>query len=597
MARRLGEQTAVGLVIDAEGIARFRRQLEQPWLARLWRRFLAFCDEPQSTASPADLAFAAVITGDPVRQAAAVAATEREARLSAAAWVHPEAGCMTLTGMHRAYALCLAVDWLWPVLIADQRQAILGSIIAHGIENLQPMPDGIRDAGDGLGRLLIARRLDRDDAFCLHPLDAQVNNWDLWFACGLYMAAALAERAWLQPAPGEPTLAWGLTSDPGYSLDTARIDRWRAIARERMDTALANQVGPDGDYGEGVNYAAYGGEALAVCLTMRLRLEGDDLYGPQVLAMPHWLRDQLAADPEFGVFNFNDARSEWRPAGALIAHITAQSRDPLHAGILHETLEHRDVAPHVLTFTALDTDIAAAPVSVRPQSLYARTGQYIRRDGDGRRARILAAQCGTHGGAHQHRDRGGFWLAAHGQRLLVDTGDCRYSKPPYPDFAETIAHNCILIDGRGQIGDNAAPVHGSVRQHQRTADGESITFDASACYDGIGEYLREFQVQPERIRIIDTVRFGDAAGAHSLTWLAQGYNADGRGYWTVTGATAVFHRPGVELHITFHAPPSSIRIDAAPLDGEPGGILRLAATHSGSRIETDLRIVAADEAI
>jgi hypothetical protein len=403
------------------------------------------------------------------------------------------------------------------------------------------------------------------------------------------MIAALAERAWLQPLPGEPTLAWGLSHDPGYALAAARVARWRGVAGERIDTALANQVGPDGDYAEGANYAAYGGEPLAACLAMRRRLEAVDLYAAGVQNMPLWLRDQVVADMDFGVFNFNDSLSACRPATVLLAQVTAYTRDPAHMGILREALDHADASPPLGALVALDASIEATPVVVSRCSVYQRTGQVIWRDGEGRAGRSFAIMCGAHGGAHQHRDRGGFWLSAHGQRLLVDTGDCRHMPVPDPDFADTIAHNCLLIDGRGQVIDYAAPVAGALVEHQHDEAGLRAVFAAGACYPGVADYRRALAIDRDSIRLTDTVAMADGS-TPALTWLGQGYNADGRGAWTVDGDTATFRRPGVQLRIRFHAPPTRVRVVVGAMDDSAGGILRLEATFAGPSVDARLTV-------
>jgi len=169
----LGAEVAVGLVAGPADFERLRATLGTEPVASLWRRFEGGIESALSRnggTAPAGLALAACVRKNHDWAGRAVADALNLAALPMTHWVHREAGCMSLEGVHNVENLALAVDWLWPVLNRAQREALLGALVAKSVENLTAMPCGIRDHKDGRGQLLFVRRLDPSDPHCLHPL-------------------------------------------------------------------------------------------------------------------------------------------------------------------------------------------------------------------------------------------------------------------------------------------------------------------------------------------------------------------------------------------------------------------------------------------
>ena len=583
---RLGEEVAVGLLAGPADFARLREARRQsPLMARLLERLeenLLKGNYPDHSFLPvAQYAFLSAL--DARKDLADRAITEALETVHKPHWIHHEAGCIGLMGMHYTQELCLAIDWLWPVLNRDQREALLGGVIAKSVENLSHTPPGVRDETDGNGQLLLARRLDVQDRFCLHPQPTSVNNWDIWFASSIYLAAALAERAWLHPDPAWPQLEWGHYYQVGYTLDAARVERWKALARERLTTALANQVGENGGYGEGPSYTSYGGMAITIGLSALERLEGLSLWSPGLLALPRWLRNQFVADLPFGVANFNDTAFSVKPGAPLLAHLAARSRDPEAQGFVLEALEQGWDALHPLTILGLATDLPAQPMTLPPATCYQPSGQVIWRTAQDRSGVFFATQSGAHGGAHQHKDRASFFLSAYGEHLLVDSGDGRYGEhlPNAPRFDATRAHNCVLIDGRGQIGDNANPVTGRVLEHRHEGNLSTALLDASDCHEGITSYHRRIVfLRPDLFIIADRVD----GKCENLTWVAQGYNRDGLATWESLDRSAVLTRPQARLHCIFLEPLAGIRLATGMLDNIQQALLRFEADVPGHAV-------------
>lgn len=594
MKPTLGDSVAVGLLAGPEDFERVRGRLSNGLMARLWLQLeAAVADPAKQTANLwiGDLAFAAAVSRRHDWATLAIDKALEIAHRPISSWIHPEAGCMTLTGMHYAHQLCLVTDWLWPLLNRDQREALLGAIVAKSLENQSRAPDGLRTEPGDRGILLFARRMDKNDPHCLHPRPEQVNNWDLWFSGGLFMGACLAERAWLKPDADWPRLKWGRYYDVGYALDAARIERWKGIARERIASAVAAQLGPDGDYAEGLAYAGYGGQALLIALTLLERRDGAALPS-SVFPLPRWARSQFVAGIGSGAANFNDSRIATGLPLFLLATLAARKRDPEIQGYAMEMLDRSIGTPDCLTLLGLDPAVPAKPVTLPDALCFNHTGTVIWRTAQDKSGVFFALKSGAHGGAHQHQDRNTFFLSAYGEHLVVDTGDSRYAKPPDPDFARTIAHNCLLIDGQGQFGDNNRPVAGRIVEHVHKDSVSTLLADATACYEGITACRRRVVfMRPDLIVMADRVD----GTCTNLTWLLQGYNPDGAAQWQCDRLKAALVRPAARLHVLFGQPVDGFAVTPGTLDGEAKAILRLAANVKGNRFLAVLVPVKADE--
>ncbi len=579
----LGETVAVGLLASSEEIARLREQRRMGLLAQLWQRYerlLPADGAEKGGMSTSSLAFAACVLQRPELASRATEQALEIVRTPWSAWIHPEAGCMTLAGMEKSIELSLTIDWLWPVLNRDQREALLGGLVAKSIENLSCAPEGFRNIDDR-GMLLIVRRMDCTDPHCLHKMSEQLNNWDTWFSAALLMAACLVERAFLLPAADEPALEWGHYYRVGYDIDAARIARWKEIALERIQGVIANQFGADGDYGEGISYLGYGGQPLMYAMRTAQRTAGVDLLTEGLAHLPYWARNQYLADPAFGVANFNDTKTYVKPTFHVYANLASRLQNSQVQGYLQEAMTINQDTPSPLDLLGVDPILPADPVVLPLDTCYQRTGEVIWRTTQTRDGLYFALQCGVHGGAHQHQDRGNFYLAAYGERLLVDAGDNRYLNPP-PKFVQGVsrAHNVILIDGRGQIGDNEHPVHGSVTDYRADDQRSTVLADATTCYADVAACRRRVVfMRPDLFVIADRVD-GDCA---RLTWLAQGYDVDGLASWSFDGRRAIFKRPQAHLHLYFAEPVARWECLSAEMDGQRKQMQHMEAAIDGAR--------------
>lgn len=596
MSAKLGESVALGLLADATDFSRLREHARIGLCARMWRRV-----EDQVSRwrkDPGD-GFSGSLTEmtlfAAVNRRADVASLAVERALELAAkpyWIHREAGCLGLLGMHHAHELCHVADWLWPILNRDQREAILGAVIAKAVENLSRAPNGVRDETDDKGQLLFARRMDKSDRHCLHPKPEQVNNWDLWFSSGLFMAARLVERAFLHPDPSWPKLEWGHYYDVGYTLETARIAKWKALAVERIHTAIATQIGPDGDYAEGISYAQYGGDSLLTALLVLSRA-GIDAFPPGLVNLPSWMRHQFIADIPFGAANFNDAKIRTAFPAPLLAHLASREKSPKIQAYAIEAIELQPGTPGHLTLLGFNPTLPAAPAPLEHAVFYQHTGAVFWRTSQTRDGLFFAMKSGAYGGAHQHQDRNSIFLSAYGEHLIVDTGDSRYANPPAsPHFGETRAHNCVLVDGRGQIGSNDNPTRGRIVEHRDEVAFATAIADATACTPGVEANLRRAVfLKPDLIMLADRVR----GKCDELTWILQGCNDDGSASWSVSGRHLILSRPLAKLHVFLSENIASVAIAPGTLDGAQQGVLRVEAIVPGKFVTAALAPVRFDE--
>ena len=578
----LGDAVAVGLLAGGEDFERLRRATRQGRLRGLWAAFLRRVTDKQASAGERALAAAVerrLDWAEPI-----VAEVTEWCRKPF--WCNHEAGVMSLGAMDLAREMALVVDWLWPILGRDSREALIGAIIARTIENTSRAPDGVRDE-DGRGQMLIVRRIDKDDPRCFHPLPHQANNWDLWFSGVLYMAAMLAERAWITPAAGEPKLEWGHYYDVGYTLDAARIARWKGIARERIQTAMDNVMSPDGVYREGISYAGYGGTALMLCLNLLSRHEGRNLFTGGVTRMPQWIHAMRPGDAAPGQFNFNDAKLTGVIPTGILLQIASHTNDPEHWALAMDALDSDRQTPQLLDMLAY-REQSAAPVPAMPSAAhYPEGGMVIWRSEASDGTIAFALQSGRHGGAHQHRDRNSFFLAAHGDRLIVDSGDGRHiaGSASNPTHDSTFAHNCVLIDGAEQFIDPAKPPHGEILEHADTGAMQTLLAEAGACYRGIRSCRRRVVfARPDVFVLCDRVD----GPCNELTWLLQGYNGDHLARWDVSGNMAVLRRAEADLHVFFATAPVRQAVGTGTLDGEHNGILRLESVFAGKGVNAIL---------
>lgn len=116
----------------------------------------------------------------------------------------------------------------------------------------------------------------------------------------------------------------------------------------------------------------------------------------------------------------------------------------------------------------------------------------------------VLARCSRYGSpSHQHADQGNFAVLAGGKALLAPSGTFgyRFGEDHHREWTvQTVAHNCILIDGVGQRKNSAEAV-GVILEFT----GSVAKFDLTAAYPMLTRYLRTLEFDRERliVRVID----------------------------------------------------------------------------------------------
>jgi hypothetical protein len=108
-------------------------------------------------------------------------------------------------------------------------------------------------------------------------------------------------------------------------------------------------------------------------------------------------------------------------------------------------------------------------------------GRLLSKNGSDRDACAVSFSCGSFAGFHDHSDRGSFTWFAERQWLIIDSGaDNRREEG---SAAQSIAHNTILIDGRGQaLSGNGHGVNGQIVDFQTCPVWDYIAGDIAEAY-------------------------------------------------------------------------------------------------------------------
>ena len=120
----------------------------------------------------------------------------------------------------------------------------------------------------------------------------------------------------------------------------------------------------------------------------------------------------------------------------------------------------------------------------------------------------VLARCSCYGTpSHQHADQGNFAVLAAGKALIAPSGSFGYifGEPHHRDWTQqTVGHNCILADGKGQPKDSAEAV-GVILDFQDDGRLCRAEFDLSAAYRMLTNYTRtlEFDREALLLRVTD----------------------------------------------------------------------------------------------
>lgn len=289
-------------------------------------------------------------------------------------------------------------------------------------------------------------------------------------------------------------------------------------------------VNDDGSTDEGGGYWAFGMEH-ALPLVEALRINAHRLPGALRWRSAHELEriPALAKTAYFPLYciegnsyvvNFGD--TEVGPADRMEAPLRCLAR--LYQDPHIQWLADRLASDSPLALIWHDPDLSALPpTDLQPSRAFHGAGWGIlRSDLEEPGGFLLATRAGHNAKTHSHRDLGTFILRAAGRGLIVDPGRPRYCDDYWIHGAftygrETIGHNCVLVDGEGQVA--GADQHAEITRLEDLGDRKYMTVEVRAQESGLALHRRAFEVMlgdPVTALISDEVRLSRRG---TITWL------------------------------------------------------------------------------
>jgi hypothetical protein len=367
--------------------------------------------------------------------------------------------------------------------------------------------------------------------------------------------------------------------------------------------AMLHMAGSDGSSTEGHQYWAYTTEALLRYTELARDLLGVNYYGSEWLkSVPDFIIYSTLPgfDKENCVMSFGDSHREYSSHGPthILYRLAAEYRNP-HAQWLAKEMERRGVGRDAYCTWAnllwYDETLEPAPLTSLPTFWhYDDIGWVTARSGWEDEAVMVGFKCGpmhghkaqryyesnrgaNHeiGGGHGHPDVNSFQIYARRRWLAIDP---MYERPKW-----TRTHNCILINGRGQLGEGqtwfdrdsvlAAGASSAMVKAEHTPACDYLVGDAMNIYPPEAD-LRKFcrhllYVRPDIVIVVDDLQTGTPA---LFEWLLQAETSVEK-----SGDEFEVTNAGVRMDVRFLLP---VKLDAT-IDGRT---LRAATERTSSAL-------------
>ncbi len=297
-------------------------------------------------------------------------------------------------------------------------------------------------------------------------------------------------------------------------------------------------LGFDGENNEGLGYWSYGTGLLVRFVELARYTVGVDLFQHPWLRRTARFPLYSAPDGGFGI-SFADTGS---PNHGLTGPVNRQ---------LVATLGAAAADPAALWYAGVPERHgrkAEIPLGIPQSQYYPHIGVTLFNTflPDGRENVAVGFHSGRYYAGHQHPDQNSFVINAYGEKLAIDGGYCDwYNSPHFKAYsARTVAHNTILVDGKGQAF------------HRFGADGRTTAFLDSPDFgyvagdaadpDIYGGALKRFDRQllflkPGVVIVADRL---EAERPSVFSWL---FHAQGEPPIAVAGNTFSVARPRARL--------------------------------------------------
>lgn len=237
------------------------------------------------------------------------------------------------------------------------------------------------------------------------------------------------------------------------------------MAHEKM-RCQSLALGPDGISPEGIMYGGYYTSYLIVNFMLADQLLGGDLCGttPWLTSYAGALHAQSLPRAFWksndAFFMQGDAHGNVFGLESVLRMIAAAARNETAQWMADQLLESGLIGAGTMTFLFHDPTVkAVAPADQAPFDCMPDFGIAIMRSDRSGKENAAAFKCSpnvghhaarrfTHplGGGHMHPNNGEIQIHAHGEWILVHPGYV---------YKDTAYHNTLLIDGRGQYGDQS----------------------------------------------------------------------------------------------------------------------------------------------
>ena len=452
--------------------------------------------------------------------------------LAAAAWLFQEPRLASLTTrlLDRAAS---AEKWVAPVhepMACDHVAANIGATFATTLDLL----------ADALTEEQLHRYGDAVAAKCLDPFLETCRERSVFWA------QRDCPGNWRMMTCGDAGLA--ALGAPG--IDEERRNEILAYALEGVVDIL-DTIPPDGDFVEGPHYFM---ATLGMGLRYLVALSRIDPDAARYLAHP---RLRVVADyvlhvtePDGGTYDYFDNSVAWSPRErATMLLLADRLRRPDLAGLGRaggrETVLHFAWDPE-----GMDSRAPGIPAA----AWFRTTGVVTMRSDWSEPATYAGFRCGPTAVGHSHLDSGSFVVTSRGERLLIDEGLWPYAHflgffgtegPRWTfDGNATVAHNTLLIGGRGQLyGEEHA---GSVTTFADHGDlGVVAVGNLSGPYsDRVSSATRTLVfLPPDTFILIDRVRSDEPCAVELLFHHRAEEITGGDLCWSVS-------RGGVRLHVS-----------------------------------------------
>lgn len=259
-----------------------------------------------------------------------------------------------------------------------------------------------------------------------------------------------------------------------------RAERWREQSAELVELWLSSGFDERGAYVEGVGYSLYGLENAILFMDALKRSGGADLFQHQHLRRyPHFLAQSLLPGEE--VFDARNDSGYTNGATPVLLRLSAEGL-PLAKWLWLNTGGPNVSDPWTIIW-ANDVRPESPSEAGEPLSAYfPGRGLVVFRTGWAPQDLMFAVEAGEYFPiTHDQADKGHFTVYGQGGWWAIDSGYGNNRDPQ--GKAQTVAHSCVLIDGRGQaIAGASWGTDGAILAYRATEEVGYVLADATQAY-------------------------------------------------------------------------------------------------------------------